>query len=509
MTKRFLLLIGALFFLLPNLANAEEVIIFHTNDMHSRILSSDDGGKSIGLAEMSAAFKFTKSQNKNTFWFDAGDTLHGLPRINISKGENIVPLLNQAGISAFVPGNHDFNYSSEQLEKLAKKLKFPVLAANVVKKSNGAAILQPYKIFKSGNIKIGVFGLATPETAYKSAPKFVESIDFLNPVETAKEMVKILRPQCDIIVAVMHMGLDENSEFTSKRIAKEVKGIDIIIDGHSHTELHEGLTVGDTLIAQTGCYEHYFGRVTINMQDGKIISKKAELLDADAVKKISANPNKKILNSINKLEKDNEKILGVVVAYTDRKLSGERSLVRCRESEIGDLVADAFKWKTGADIAVTNGGAIRTDLPAGDVTRGNILEIMPFGNILEKAEIDGKSIRAMLEHSVRAYPEALGGFLSVSGIKFSFDPAQPAGKRVQDIFINGELLDENRIYTIAAPDFLFTGGDAYTMLKGSKVLGIFGAVDDVFTEYINEVGISEIELDRIKILDVTEEKKAA
>ena len=507
--KIFAMAVVLLIFFVPRSVGAEEIIIFHTNDMHCRILNTDENGKAIGLSEMSAAVRTVKKQNKNTFWFDAGDTFQGMPRINISKGENMTPLLNQAGIEVFAPGNHDFYYGSDQLEILAKKLKIPVLSANIVRKGTGEKIFQPYKIFKNRNIKIGVFGLTTPETRYTSAPKHIETIDFLNPVEAANEMVKILRPQCDIVVAVMHMGLDQSSEFTSKRIAAETSGIDLIIDGHSHTELHEGLTVDETLIAQTGCYGHYFGKVTINLRDGKIISKKAELLDVAAVKKISPNPNKKILNSINKIEKRNEKIFGEVVAHSDKARSGARSLVRCRESEIGNLCADSIRWKTGADIAIMNGGGIRTDLPKGDITRGKILEIMPFSNPVKKVEIDGKAIRAMLEHSVFAYPEEFGSFLSVSGINFSFDPSQPVGQRVQDIFINGEILDENKIYTMAANDFLLTGGDDYTMLKKLKVLGQFGVEHAILTEYIKEFGIVGIELGRIKILDVVEEKQAA
>lgn len=509
MAKNFSLLIISLIFLFPQFASAEEVIIFHTNDMHSRILNTDDKGKSIGLAEMSAVVKFTKSQNKNTFWFDAGDNIHGMPRINISKGENMIPLLNLAGIDAFVPGNHDFNYGSDQLENISKKFKFPVLSANIVRKSNGEPVFQSYKIFKRGNLKIGVFGLTTPETAFSASPDFVKAIKFLNPVDTAKEMIKILRPQCDILVAVMHMGVDDSSEFTSKRIAAETLGIDVIIDGHSHTELPQGLTVGKTLIAQTGCYEHYLGRVTIDVQDGKIISKKAELLNADAVKKISPNPDKKILNSIKKLDKYNEKFFGEVVAHSDKKLSAERKIVRRQESEIGNLCADSMRWKTGADIAVVNGGSIRSDLPEGDVTRGDILAIFPFGNMVKKVEIDGKTVRAMLEHSFIAYPEEFGGFLNVSGITFTFDTSQPAGQRVQEIFIYGKTLDENKIYTMATTGFLLSGGDGYTMLKNLKVVGGFGTCEDVLAEYLNKVGIFGIERGRTTNLAAIEINQAA
>ena len=496
--KIFVMTVTLLIFFVPRGVNAEEIIIFHTNDMHSRIINTDDGGKSIGLAEMAAAVKTVKKQNKI-----------GLPRINVSKGENMISLLNAAGIDAMTPGNHDFNYGSDQLQNIARKLKFPILAANATDKNTGNTILSDYKIFKYGKIKIGVFGLATPETAYKAAPDKVAKVKFLNPVETAQEMIKILRPQCDIVVAVMHMGLDKSSEFTSERIAAETEGIDIIIDGHSHTELPQGLIVGNTLIAQTGSYEHYLGQVKINLRNGKIISKTAKLLTAEDVKKINPVPDKKIANQIMKIEQKNQKVFSEVVAYSDRALTGEREIVRRQESEIGNILADALRWKSDADFAIMNSGGIRTGLPEGNITRGDILELAPFGNVLRKVEIDGKTVREMLEHSVFGYPATFGGFLNVSGLTFSFDPSQPEGHRVQDIFIGGEILDENKIYTMGGIDFLLIGGDDYTMLKDLKVIGVFGTIDDVFVEYLNRNGTKETEFGRIRNLQDAEIKKAA
>ena len=510
MAKKFSMLIIALIFLLPNLASAEEIIIFHTNDMHCRILNTDDGGKSIGLAEMATAVKTVKKQNKITFWFDAGDNFHSMPRINISNGENLIPLLNAAGIDAMAPGNHDFNYGSDQLQNISKKLKFPVLAANVVKESNGEKILPSYKIFKYGKIKIGVFGLATPDTIYKSSIIKFDKLEFLNPVEISKDMIKILRPQCDILVAVMHMGvLDDTLEFTSERIARETEGIDVIIDGNSHTELPQGLTVKNTLIAQTGCYEHFLGQVNINFSNGKIISKTAKLLSADDVKKINPTPDKKIVDAVAKMEDKNKKILDTVVAHSDKALTDEREIIRRQESELGNLFADALRWKSGADFAIMNCGGIRAGLPAGDITRGDILALAPFSNLLKTAEIDGKTIREMLEHSVSGYPGTPGGFLAVSGLNFSFDPSQPAGQRVQDIFINGAPVEENKMYIMGAVDFLLLGGNDYEMLKGLKVIGEFGTLDEILTEYINRNGVKITEFGRIQNLQDAKIHKAA
>ena len=156
MKKFFGLMIALMIVCSSAICAAAELVIFHTNDMHSRIQDTDDNKQSIGLAEMAAAVKAAKAKNPATFWFDAGDTFHGMPMITISQGETLVPMLNEAGLDAMTAGNHDFNYGSEQLERLAKKLKFPLLDANVIRRKNGKLVFKPYKIFKVNGIKVGV-----------------------------------------------------------------------------------------------------------------------------------------------------------------------------------------------------------------------------------------------------------------------------------------------------------------------------------------------------------------
>ena len=229
--------------------------ILHTNDMHARIAPNDENGKTIGLAWFAAAVQNVKAQNPNTLWLDAGDTFHGLPRLNISKGENMVELLNLTTLDAIVPGNQDFNYGSDHLLEMSKALKSSMLVANIVQRKNQKFLFKPYKIFKMTNgLKVGVFGLVTPDTAFKINAANLATIDFLDPIVQSKMMIAKLRSKVDVLIAVMHMGLDDSSKFTSERIARETQGIDVIIDGHSHDTLPEGLTVNGTLIAQAGCY---------------------------------------------------------------------------------------------------------------------------------------------------------------------------------------------------------------------------------------------------------------
>ena len=480
----------------------QHITVFHTNDMHARMVKGDDNGKSIGFAEFSAAVKAAKANDPNTLWFDAGDTLHGMPYINISRGMNVVALLNETCVDALSPGNHDFNYGAAQLNTMAKKLKLTVLSANVVDKDTGKRMFKDRKIYRlPSGLKVGVFGLTTPETAYKTSPLNVQNVKFLNPIEVSQEMVRKLRPKCDVIIALMHMGVDASSEFTSERIAKEVPHIDLIVDGHSHTALPEGLMANDTLIVQTGSHGYKLGRATITLEGGNITAKSAELLDAEGVKSLAPVPDAKVLATLDKIKTKNAKLFDEVVTHTERALSASYQIVRRQEAELGNLCADAIRWRTNADIAVIGGGDMRVDLPAGDVTRGDIMATLPFGNTIQMKNITGQQIKAMLEHSVAAYPTLFGGFLHVSGATFVFSPAMPAGSRVSDVKINGTPLDENKTYTIAATEFLFVGGDDYDMLKDLPTVGEFDTCESIVIDYINKVGMKNIEVGRVRVVD--------
>ena len=490
--------------LLPTV-DASELIIFHTNDMHARVNPTDDGGETIGLAWFAAAVKAsksTKAKDLMTLWIDAGDTFHGMPGINVSRGMNMVELANVAGIDVSVPGNHDFNYGSARLVELSKAFKGIELSANIVYRKNNKLMFKPYKIFKMADgTKVGVFGLSTPECAYKTSPSNVTTINFLNPVDQARTMIAQLRPKVDVLICDMHMGVDGSSEFTSDRIAREAPGIDLIVDGHSHTALFNGMKVGDTLITQTGWHGYRLGRVNISINDRHITSMEAQLLDADEVKAIAKQPDPAVETKLEEIERNNEKYFSEVIAHADRRLSGERLIVRRGECELGNLVADAVRWKTGSDVAVINGGTLRTDLPEGDVTRGDILEIFPFGNTIKTGEVSGKVLRSILEHSVYAYPSSFGGFLDVSGLTFSFDPKSPEGSKVKSVMVNGEPLIDSKTYTISTTDFQFGGGDGYSMMTGLKITGQSNTTEEIVIEYLNEVGMPNIEVGRIKVLN--------
>ncbi len=478
-------------------ADGVHIKILHTNDMHARVRAGDDYGKSIGMAEIAAAIRQAKTKDADTLAMDAGDTLHGMPIVNVSRGENMVKLMNAAGYDCMVPGNHDYNYGAERLQELAKQLDFPVLSANTVDRRTKKLLFSPYETMTVDGVKIAVFGLTTPETAYKAKPELVEQVEFLDPIETAKQMVKKLRQENDVLIAVTHIGLDKSSVITSGMLADKVKGIDLIIDGHSHTELPQGLTVGSTLIAQTGCHDWNLGEVELVVKDHKVIKATAHLYTAEELKKIVPQPDAAVTSLIAQLDGQNKARFDEVVAYSKRSLSAERAVLRTQEAELGDICADAIRWAAKADIGLINAGSIRQDIKAGLITRGNLMAICPFGNTLQKLSISGAVLKDALEYSVEQYPAVFGGFLQVSGIEFDMNPAMPAGQRVSNLRVQGRPVVLQKDYTVAINDFLAGGGDGYTMLKKAKVLQEYGTMEEIIAEYLNQADWQNVQHGRI------------
>lgn len=465
-------------------ANVKKITIVHTNDMHSRVLEGTYDG--MGFAKVATKVKALRAENPNMLLVDAGDVLHGLPIATISRGESIVELMNAMGYDVMTPGNHDFNYGFDRLMELGEKAKFPIISANLVK-ADGTSALEPYVIKEVDGVKIGIFGLSTPETAYMTNPKNVEGMTFKDPVEVSKEMVKKLKEEgAQVVIALSHLGLSEGSKVTSEKVATEVEGIDIIVDGHSHTELKEGKVVGNTLIVQTGDYDKNLGIVNIEVTDGKITSKVASLFTKEEAAAIEEDEEVKAI--ITKIDESNKEITSEVVGKTAVKLEGERANVRTGETNLGNLITNAMLKATGAEIAITNGGGIRASIEAGEITKGNIIQVLPFGNYLVLKDVKGSDILAALEHGTSDYPEAKGAFPHVAGMTYRINPNNEAGKRVYDVKVGDQPLDLEKTYKLATNDFMAVGGDDYTMLKDGKLLNEFPGLDEILISYIKELG---------------------
>lgn len=479
------------------------------NDIHARVSTEDENNSAIGWDQISKVINLSLLRNKNVLFFCAGDICHGTPYINFSNGEYMIQLLNSTHLNALCPGNHEFNYGLDQLLNIVKQLKSNILCANIIYKKTKQYAFLPYMIYEidinqddyisensntstKDNLKIGIFGLTTPETAYKANPDNVRDLEFINPYIAAQNMVNLLSTTCDIIIALTHLGLDKSSEFTDDKLAEHVSGIDLIIGGHSHTILEHGLKINNTLIVQAGSHSQYLGKVIININNKKINNMQAELLNEEQVNNIINTPDTFMSNELNNIHEETNKILDKVIAYNNWNLSGERTLVRQQECQLGNLIADSIQYISKADFAVINGGNIRTSLKKGPVTYRDILAILPFNSIMNIIKIPGKIIKQMLEHSIEYVPASFGGFLHCSSnLKFKYNPTAGKYNKINEIYIKNKLIDMNKIYTVTITDFMYIAGDGYNMVQGLEKIGECGLSNEIFIKYLNEVPIKE------------------
>lgn len=466
----------------PLLAKETTLKILHTNDTHGNV--KDNGNDIIGFAKL-ATFVEAEKANGNVIVLDAGDLFQGLPFANMEKGHSMVEIANQVGYDAMTIGNHEFDFGADNLMEIIEQLNYPVIAANVLKGEEQA--VQPYIVKTFEEVKVGIFGMATPETVFKTHPDNVIGYQFTNIKQTAEAMVKTLKEveKVDVVVMLSHLGLDEG-DYTSDLIAQDIEGIDLIVDGHSHSILPEGRIVQDTLIVSTGTALKAVGQVELVVEDGKVLSKTPTLLDYEVFKEVTPKPG--IIEAIEKVEAAQKVILEKVVGSTAVQLVGEREVVRTGESNLGQLATDAMLDLTGAQIAITNGGGIRASIEAGDITMNDMVTVFPFGNTIMVKEMTGKDVLAALEYGVDAYPDQKGGFPHTAGITFTLKAYKEVGSRMSDVKVGEEALNLEKIYTVATNDFMAAGGDGYVMFTQYPIKAEYNTLMDTLLAYVEKLG---------------------
>ncbi|MEK5269308.1 5'-nucleotidase C-terminal domain-containing protein [Aeribacillus sp. FSL K6-8394] len=470
-----------------DLTPLKTINILHTNDSHARVFEGAFDG--MGFAKLSTLVKQFERENEHTILLDAGDTFHGTTFATLEKGSSIVKIMNAIGYDNMAAGNHDFNYGYNRLLELAKMADFPILSANVIYEDTGELVLDPYTIREIDGVKFGIFGLSTPETHYKTHPKNIKGLKFTDPVAAANKMVKELKQQdADVIIALTHLGTDESSTDTSLKVAQGAPGIDLIVDGHSHTV--DDIENSGTLIVSAGEYLKNLGVVELTFdENNQLIKREASRITKEEAANIQPDP--AIEKVISEIENSQEAILAEEIGYTNVKLDGEREQVRAGETNLGNLITDAMLEITGADAALMNGGGIRASIEKGVITKGDVITVLPFGNYIQTIEITGDDLKKALENGVKSFPAVSGAFPHVAGITFAIDASKPAGERIHSVKINGKPIDMKKTYTLATNDFLAAGGDEYTVLSNYPVTGEYQALDEAVIEYIRKRGTIE------------------
>ena len=477
------------------------ITIAHTNDIHARS-SFDEYNRTIGFPKMKTILNSIGAD----LVLDAGDLFHGQAFATVENGESIARLVNAVGYDALTPGNHDWNYGQEQLLKLEQMAGIPVMAGNVIKDGKDKFLDTDYIIKEVDGVKVGVFGVIDPMVYSSTNPALMRGIEYTDMYAYSNKLVNELKEQCDVIVCLSHI-VDHDA------FAKRVNGVDLLICGHLHVEMSE--QAGDTLIVETGEYLHNIGevRLTYSKSSGKLVSKEADLITFEEAKQTAEDPEIKAL--VEEINEGQASILNEVAGSTPVDLDGEKYHVRAYETNLGRVVTDTYLHETGADIAFENGGGIRSSIEAGDITKRDIINVAPFGNIIVTKQISGQDIIDILESSIdlgirnalafsgesKDWPENDGSYLQVGGLRAEYDTQKPFGSRVQAVTIGGEPIDLDKLYTAAGNNFIMNSAD-YPALANAKTVSEYTTCDDALTKFIAASGV-EGSVDKERLVDVT------
>ncbi|NLC25603.1 MAG: multifunctional 2',3'-cyclic-nucleotide 2'-phosphodiesterase/5'-nucleotidase/3'-nucleotidase [Fastidiosipila sp.] len=482
-----LLALTMVFTLMPLAVNAQaekELIILHTNDVHGSVEADETH---IGYANYKNVIKDVKAKNDHVLVVDAGDASQGTNFASLNDGADVITVLNMLPLDAFTPGNHEFDYSKESALANYAASTFPWYASNVTYEDSGNLVFKAGEVLDKNGLKVGVFGLATPETKFKADPRNTLGLKFADTVAANvaianAEVAKLKAGGAEIIVLLSHLGTDAESTVKSTDIAAAVEGIDIIIDGHSHSPHSESGPSGKSFIASGADGLLNIGKATVTT-GGKVKSEVITKAQAVGYGQDSA-----IAQTIATLLEGQEAILGIVIGKTAVELDGTRGNNRTGETNLGNLITDAMRLASGADVVITNGGGIRASIEVGEITVGDVFTVLPFGNAMTVIKVTGQDIIDALNHGTKSYPGEAGGFPHVSGM--SYEIAVGYGwvpNMVTNVKVNGEPLVKTKEYTLASNDFMAVGGDGYTMFEGKEQLALYGSLALIVEQYIAEL----------------------
>lgn len=484
-------------------------VIYYTNDVH---------GAYENMAKIQALV-----ETEPSILVDAGDAIQGSIATSLTDGEAMVKVMSAMDYAVAVPGNHEFDYGMERFLQVIETSDITYLSTNF-RSAEGEpkTMLQPYTIVDADgdettqDDQIGFIGVTTPWTLSSSMPTNFQDAqgnwiyDFMgdgtgellfDAVQTAIDDAK--KDGADYLVAITHMGIVEGTEpYTTEALIQNTQGLDAVIDGHSHVVMEEECILdeaGNSVhLTQTGTKLTYVGRLEITM-DGTI---RSQLIDVASLTEIDED----IQVIVDEITEEISRISDVVVAKSDVDLwvndpvTGVR-LVRNSETNLGDMVADAYREVLDTDISLVNGGGIRANILAGDITNGEIIAVHPFGNTCCVAEATGQQILDALEQGVMYYPSESGSFLHVSGMTYEIHSYIPSSVvldelgvfvsvdgeyRVKNMMIGGEPMDLNKTYTVGSQNYVLQSG-AYSMFEEDDIVRDEVMLDsDLLITYIEE-----------------------
>jgi 5'-nucleotidase / UDP-sugar diphosphatase len=479
--------------------------ILHTNDHHAHLEPVKYGDRLLGgIARRRTLIDQIRDENKTNqeplLLLDAGDIFQGTLYFNQYLGQADLDFYNALAYDAGTIGNHEFDRGQQVLADFIAKAKFPIISANidVAPESPLYDKIRPWHVLEVKGEKIGIFGLTTPDTAILASVG--DGVKFTDPIAAARTSVRALKQQgLNKIVALTHIGFENDLA-----LARAVPDIDIIIGAHTHTPVgnipnanypyplvEKNGTKEPVLVVTDWEWGKYLGDLSVSFdRAGKLIAWAGKPHALDASIKSNQEFADKLKAYAAPIEALRQKIIGKSLA----ELDGDRIKMRTSETSLGNLIADAILAKTKGDlvqVALINAGGIRNGFPLGDITMGNVLEALPFGNTITRVELTGKQLQSILENGVSLAEQEEGRFPQLAGLRFVWNSKSPAGKRITKVELvsesgNFQLLNPQAIYRVATTNFLASGGDGYReFAEGKNLLDTGYLLSDAIAEYVS------------------------
>jgi 5'-nucleotidase/UDP-sugar diphosphatase len=465
-----------------------ELVVLHTNDHHGADLATKDGKG--GLAAQATFIKQVRAANKNVLLLSAGDLNTGTAFSNMFAAEPDILAYNAMGYDAVAFGNHEFDGPLSKLQKQIKMSKFTWISANI--KQGNAYLGKPYIIKDYEGFRVAVIGLTTLRTLVIASPD--KSLTFLDEIKTAQEMVDEVRSKehADIVIICGHLGdIEEtNTQETSIKLAQAITGVDLIVDGHSHSFFAEPKIVNNIPIVTANERAKFVGDGVMTIKDGKVVNfawKPVEITEAVFP------PDEGIVKLFAPYVAKSDASLKEVVLKTAAPFEFGKKLTRYQEMASGDVLCDGivnYLKNTGVtvDFAVSNGGNIRTELPAGDITREQILTMLPFENYVYVLTLKGSDV-VELFNFIGQIKQGAGAFAQVSKeVKYIITYDAAGNGTISNVTIGGIAIDPNKTYRIATNDYMANGGDGYVALQKSvDTFNTSMLMSSVFIDYVKSL----------------------
>ncbi len=451
------LLVGILAAVLPLLSQPKQITILHTNDMHATFLPNEafwvrTTPKPLvgGFNELAFAVDSIRKVKLATLLLDAGDLMTGNPITDRvfkgAEGGGLVEMMNLIGYEGWMPGNHDFDISYDNFRKLAAVARFPVFPANLVDEKSGKVLTgKEYILVEKNGLQIGIFGLMSSDFYNLVTANSTVGVKLLPPEETARRLVELLRPKTDLLIALTHQGVSSDSV-----LAVKVKGIDVIVGGHSHTRLTKPKNINGVVIVQTGSNAQNLGVLDLTVENQSVTHYDGGLLQ------LWYQPHRKtvvtaLIDSFKtEIDREYSEVIGNLLSPWD--MDGW-------ETGVGNFMADVQREGTNADVAFMNNHGIRKKLAPGPITKQNLFEVLPFRNVLATFDLTGKQIRDIVLYDITKKP-----LIQVSGIHCEWRRDASGNIEIVKLLVNGKPVDDNATYTGAASD--------YFMGESKRYLGI-------------------------------------